>query len=209
MQVLAPVIPRLRRGQRGITGLETAIIVLAFIVVASVFSYTILSAGIFATGQSREAILSGLAVARSAVVISGPVIAKNTDGDSDVDEIQFILVNAGDGEGIDFRATTDTDNDGLVSDETNRVHTTAISYADSRQRIEDLAWTKIALGRGDGDDMLEQRERFQITIYLTTALTSSLTAYGAFTIEVRPGGGSSLVIERAIPAQVDAVMDLR
>ena len=33
--------------QRGITGLETAIILIAFVVVASVFAYTVLSAGIF------------------------------------------------------------------------------------------------------------------------------------------------------------------
>jgi archaeal flagellin FlaB len=38
---------RLHRSQRGITGLETAIILIAFVVVASVFAYTVLSAGIF------------------------------------------------------------------------------------------------------------------------------------------------------------------
>ena len=38
---------QLTRNQRGITGLETAIILIAFVVVASVFAYTVLSAGIF------------------------------------------------------------------------------------------------------------------------------------------------------------------
>ena len=35
--------------ERGITGLETAIILIAFVVVASVFAFTVLSMGIFAS----------------------------------------------------------------------------------------------------------------------------------------------------------------
>ena len=33
--------------ERGITGLETAIILIAFVVVASVFAYAVLTAGLF------------------------------------------------------------------------------------------------------------------------------------------------------------------
>ena len=33
--------------ERGITGLETAIILIAFVVVASVFAFTVLSTGVF------------------------------------------------------------------------------------------------------------------------------------------------------------------
>ena len=39
--------------QRGITGLETAIILIAFVVVASVFAFTVLSTGIFASERSK------------------------------------------------------------------------------------------------------------------------------------------------------------
>ena len=35
--------------ERGITGLETAIILIAFVVVASVFAFTVLSTGIFSS----------------------------------------------------------------------------------------------------------------------------------------------------------------
>ncbi len=196
------------RGERGISGLETAIILIAFVVVASVFAYTILSAGIFSAQQTKETFLSGLASARSAVSISGPVIAKDTDSDSEVEQIIFILTNAGGGEGVDFRVTTDTNADGLLSDEANQVHKTIVSYADDAQRYDDITWTKSQLGKGDGDDLLENGERFQITVDLT-ALTSALDAYSTFTIELRPADGTALIIERSIPAQVDRVMDLR
>ena len=66
---------RLGRDQRGVTGLETAIILIAFVVVASVFAYTVLSAGIFSSDKSKEAIHSGLEQARSSMDIQGSVKA--------------------------------------------------------------------------------------------------------------------------------------
>ena len=39
--------------QRGITGLETAIILIAFVVVASVFAFTVISTGIFTSETSK------------------------------------------------------------------------------------------------------------------------------------------------------------
>ena len=42
--------------ERGITGLETAIILIAFVVVASVFAYTVLSAGIFSSQKGQEVV---------------------------------------------------------------------------------------------------------------------------------------------------------
>ncbi|MEE9286317.1 MAG: archaellin/type IV pilin N-terminal domain-containing protein, partial [Dehalococcoidia bacterium] len=112
------------RSQRGITGLETAIILIAFVVVASVFAYTVLSAGIFSSEKGKEAIYSGLESVRSSMELSGGVLAKDTDGDDDVDTLVFTLANALAGEAIDFNVTTDTDFDGILSDEASKNHTT-------------------------------------------------------------------------------------
>ena len=69
----------LHRSQRGITGLETAIILIAFVVVASVFGYTILSAGIFSADKSKEAISAGLQQARGSMEVVGSVLALDSD----------------------------------------------------------------------------------------------------------------------------------
>ncbi len=61
--------------QKGITGLETAIILIAFVVVASVFAYTVLSAGLFSTQKSQEAVYSGLNEAQSSLELKGSVVA--------------------------------------------------------------------------------------------------------------------------------------
>ena len=61
--------------QRGITGLETAIILIAFVVVASVFSFTVLSTGVFASERSKETVYAGLEEAKSSLEPKGSVIA--------------------------------------------------------------------------------------------------------------------------------------
>ncbi len=66
---------RLGRDQRGITGVETAIVLIAFVVVASVFAYTVLSAGVFSSEKSKEAIYAGLEQARGTMELVGSVKA--------------------------------------------------------------------------------------------------------------------------------------
>ena len=61
--------------ERGITGLETAIILIAFVVVATVFAFTVLSTGVFSAERSKETIYAGLQEARSSREPRGSVIA--------------------------------------------------------------------------------------------------------------------------------------
>ena len=195
------------RDQRGVTGLETAIILIAFVVVASVFAYTVLSAGIFSAEKGKEAVHSGLESARSSMEIVGPVVAKDNNADGDVDEIIFIVANSLKGEPINLATTTDADDDGLLSDETTKSHTTVVSYIDKVQEVTDITWTTSELGQGDGDTLLESGEKFEITVNVAN-LTTRLNANDTFTLEMKPAKGSSLVIERSTPAVIDKVNDL-
>ena len=196
-----------KRDQRGITGLETAIIMIAFVVVASVFAYTVLSAGIFSAEKGKEAVHSGLEQARSSMELVGPVVAKDTNDDDNVDEIVFIMANTLGGEAINLTTTTDADADGLLSDETTRSHTTIVSFVDAVQEVTDVAWTKTELGKGDADNLLEADEKFEITVNISQ-LATRVVANSEFTLEIRPAQGSTTVFERRLPAVVDKVNDL-
>ena len=197
----------LRRDQRGITGLETAIIMIAFVVVASVFAYTVLSAGIFSSEKGKEAVHAGLEQARSSMVILGPVVAKDTNGDGNVDQIVLIVASTLDGEPINLTTTTDTDGDGLLSDEATKLHSTIVSYIDLVQEVTDIAWTKTEIGKGDGDNLLEPTEKFEFTIDVSQ-LATRLSADDEFTLEIKPERGASIVIQRRTPAVIDKVNDL-
>jgi len=71
---------RLHKGQRGMTGLETAIILIAFVTVAAVFGYAVLSAGIFSAEKGKEAVYAGLEQAQSSMELKGSVIAYGAPG---------------------------------------------------------------------------------------------------------------------------------
>ena len=208
------------KGQRGITGLETAIILIAFVVVAAVFAYTALSAGLFSTQKSQEAVYSGLKEAQSTLELRGGVIAtaNATGASGDIKQISFVVSNVLGGEPIDFTApSAASDNGGLAaSGSSNKV---ILNYVDQDQTANDLYWTVTKLGNADDDDLLEQNEKFEITIgsdtatsaggNLVDALSTALTVNKTFNVEVLTPVGAVLVIERTTPPYIDTKMNLR
>ena len=75
MREMSLQLRRLVGDQRGVTGLETAIILIAFVVVASVFAFTVLSTGIFSAERGKETIHAGLRESRSSAELKGSVTA--------------------------------------------------------------------------------------------------------------------------------------
>ena len=68
---------RFHKDESGQTALETAIILIAFIVVASVFAFAILSAGSASTEKGQQAIYAGLEGVQSSMAIKGAVVAED------------------------------------------------------------------------------------------------------------------------------------
>ncbi len=66
----------LHADSRGITGLETAIVLIAFVVVSSVFAFAALSTGLFSSDKSKETINAGLTEASGTLEIRGSITAK-------------------------------------------------------------------------------------------------------------------------------------
>lgn len=184
---------RMHKDQKGITGLETAIILIAFVVVAAVFAYTVLSAGIFTTQKAQEAVYTGLEEVEATLQIKGSVIATatSTGANGTVDNITFTVEGAMQGLAIDFSAKPD--------------NVVVISYLDSTQVERDVDWSIAKVGQADADDLLEGDEKFELTVDLSTL---SLGADTTFNVEVKPPTGAVLYIERTTPAWIDAVMDL-
>ncbi|MBN1165811.1 MAG: flagellin [Methanospirillaceae archaeon] len=60
------------------SGLEAAIVLIAFVVVAAVFSYVMLGAGFFATQKSQEVTYSGIKQATSNMVLDGQLYGDGT-----------------------------------------------------------------------------------------------------------------------------------
>jgi len=209
-------------GQKGITGLETAIILIAFVVVAAVFAYTVLSAGLFSTQKSQEAIYSGLQEAQSTLELKGAVVATadSVGSSGTIRQIAFTVSNVLGGEPIDFTPpTANTSTNSGTADSSVSTNKVIINYVDEYQEVYDLYWTVTKLGNADEDDLLEQNEKFQIVIgestgsaggnLLDALSTSPMGINRTFSLVVMCPAGAVLEIERTTPAYIDTIMNLR
>lgn len=61
---------------KGIVGIEAAIVLIAFVVVAAALAFVVLNMGFYTTQRSKEVMSQGLAQASSALEIDGTVLAK-------------------------------------------------------------------------------------------------------------------------------------
>jgi flagellin FlaB len=175
------------RDERGITGLETAIVLIAFVVVAAVFSFVVLSTGLFSSERGKETVYAGLAKTRGSMALTGGVVA-TSDGTS-VTDIRIGLTLAAGGDTVNLDAT----------DATNR---TVISYIDSAVTDPDMVYTTTEI-IGDGDSLLEQGELSQIDIDMATECGCTITENYTFTLELKPPTGSYLVVQRTTPASIN------
>jgi len=195
--MLKRLVKSLSRDEKGITGLETAIILIAFVVVASVFAYSVLSAGIFSSQKGQEAIYAGLAETRATMELKGSVYAFGNTTTGKITAVTVTLTNTMGGQAIDLTPNP-TGND---------THVTVISYTDANQHISDLPWTDSWIGRNNNDHSLDQNEQAVIRVNLS-GLDPTPTTYTTFTIEIKPMVGAPLILNRTLPAKIDAVMDL-
>jgi flagellin FlaB len=191
---------RVLRDERGITALETAIILIAFVVVAAVFAFTILQAGTFSTERGREAIYGGLEQVSSSMEVMGTLIAQKHPTNNQVMTLTFELQAVAAGGGVNITDTTSSDN------------VVVIAYGDDDEYVDKLEWSMewIVGGHatgGDGDAMLEPGEIAKITINLSdTDNNVTLAQATEFVLEVKPPQGSVIPILRTTPASLDDVM---
>jgi flagellin FlaB len=186
--------------QKGITGIETAIILIAFVIVASVFAYVVLSAGLFSTQKAKEAIHAGLQEAQCTIEVKGNLYGRMQA--SVLQEVYFTVGTTTGGDSIDFTDTS-SNNSNLV----------VISYSDAYQIFPTVNWTMTKLNTIDADNMLDNNELFMITVDLTCVSANATPEqmpgpYHTFQLEVKPPSGAVLVLERTLPARVDQIVNL-
>ncbi|WP_424357510.1 archaellin/type IV pilin N-terminal domain-containing protein [Methanocella sp. MCL-LM] len=177
------------------TGLEAAIVLIAFVVVAAVFSYVMLGAGFFTSQKSKEVVHTGVDQATSSIQLSGDVT-----GIGAANEVTNLYVT------LSLTA-------GNNPVDTSKV---VVSYKDNLQynprifdgvtNAADIHWVKSNQAAGSEDNMLEEFEKVRLDI--TIPGTYNLVANTQFTIEVKPAAGAILPITLTTPPVVSGVMTL-
>ncbi len=81
--------------KRAIVGLETAIILIAFVIIAAVFSFMVINQGLFATEQGKTVIQQGLQQASTPLSVDGTTFVKTAADGANVTGILIPLKTFG------------------------------------------------------------------------------------------------------------------
>ena len=196
--------------RRGLTGLETAIILVAFVITASAFAFVVLNMGMMTAEQAQSVISSSVDESSAAIMMDTDIIgtfANTTGAQSTICLTKatfYIRLSQG-------NTPIDMDDSHVVIIYTNpRCHT---SVYDTNGTI-----TTITSVAGDSDSMLEAGEKFKVVIDFTQIDKASVDPaqadmnnvythpYEELRIEIQPSGGAKFTAERVIPQVSDIVM---
>jgi flagellin FlaB len=190
------------------TGLEAAIVLIAFVVVAAVFSYVVLGAGFFTTQTAQATVHTGVAQASSSLEIVGNVMGVALD--TTPTQLSYIntsvaLTAGGTAMDLTQMVISYSDNNGgrnpsIINttglDCGTLLGTTVTSISGQRwcvaQKINEVGTT---------NNMLEANE-----IWVLSILTpSTATVNSKITVNMQPAVGAVLPISRTLPGAFSKV----
>lgn len=199
--------------RRGMTGIETAIILVAFVITAAAFAFVILNMGFITAEKAQSVIATGMSEATSSLLIDNSVVANfaNVTGSAQRDicmtKLTFYLKLSQGHSPIDI-------SDGrLVATFTNERHHGELYN-------ENGTIMTMTCVNGDGDTLMEVGEKYRVDIDFTEIPNDGVDPavvnrtdlyvhpYETFRVELRPSQGSVLSISREVPAVYVAVMSI-
>lgn len=170
----------------GFSGLEAAIVLIAFVAIAAVFAYATIGTGFLVTSKAQDTTSSSMKSASAGVYIDGGLYGTMTTPSGQLDQLAFYI------------AIPET---GLAQDLTGMIMT----YSESKAPIEKSMGLiadhdHFSIGSDGTVDPSQP-----VILYAGTktrvnfANLQGPTQMNAFTIEVQPKTGPSFFLERYIP----------
>jgi len=192
---------KLTKNEDAFTGLEAAIVLIAFVVVAAVFSYVVLGAGFFTTQKSQEVVHTGVAQTSSTLELSGPVIAK-ASSTTCLGTVSFYLQLAAGGSSVDMNKVTYTIATSKHVATFVDKHATGTDAASFTKVGRDFVGTQT---EGE-NNLLDKHEMVLITIPLTGAKDFTgdkrIQPNDRFNIDIKPDIGAALSMTKTAPASM-------
>lgn len=185
----------------GFTGLEAAIVLIAFVVVAAVFSYMVIGAGFFTKQKAEEAVHTGVQQASSTLEVVGNVYGKTSAAATAVDYIQFSIALAPGGTPVDFAKVVLTYSDTTHLEQLQQMQSTTYPVTSP---ITAGYWAVTDVQNEPSPSpgkLLSPGEQFVIRAHITNAIGVNQK----FTIEIKPSVGAAFGITRTTPGGLNTV----
>ncbi|WP_424038041.1 archaellin/type IV pilin N-terminal domain-containing protein [Methanoregula sp.] len=208
MKVIA--MSSLKKDDNGFTGLEAAIVLIAFVVVAAVFSYVVLGAGFFTTQKAQQTVYSAVGQASSTVQIVGTVYGTNPAATgASTDNITDVIFNLGLAAGatpVDMSKVVMTFSDQSQMITLNATPLKSDGTNANRLTTPNWAITEFQNAPGANSTLLQPNEQMTIDVWLGKATDpTTIPRDDAFAIEIRPSVGAAFSITKTAPDAIHAV----
>jgi len=200
---------KLHKNKKAIVGIEAAIVLIAFIIIAAALSYVVVNMGFYTTQKTKETIQSGLDESLSALQLDGVVTGK-TNAANYIEYIIFpVKLSVG-------KAALDFGNESVIVsvylpnatllNVYEGVNSTTNTDWDSLNTTLDLSGdqAKFAIYNGDNDTVLESTEKAFLVMRLDTDADHAIADYDAVKIEVKTAVGAALTVVRTAPGGMPA-----
>lgn len=174
------------------TGLEAAIVLIAFVVVAAVFSYVVLGAGFYTTQKSQETVYKSVEQATSNIQLLGQVYGITGNSSLNVEKLKFAIGLTPGAPSVDIEKMSI-----LYSNET-----TAPRLITPISGTTPSVYGFVATRNGNAVTTIAGQEQVDIEFMVGYSSADSPGKNTRFNIELRPAVGSALLFSRTLPPQV-------
>jgi archaeal flagellin FlaB len=186
------------KDEKGFTGLEAAIVLIAFVVVAAVFSYVMLGAGFFTTQKSQEVVHTGVTQASSSVELGGDVIAQGDTANSKIGNITLFLQLTSGGSQVDMNRTL------IVYSSPSKAPTELLNNSTANDKYFQIV--QRYNNYSTADYLIDKGEKFEVMVNVSAL--EAVTANKEFQVEIKPPQGATYTIHRKAPPSISAIMTL-
>jgi flagellin FlaB len=210
---------KLFKNKKGIVGVEAAIVLIAFLIIAAALSYVVINMGFYTTQKTKETMQTGLDESLTALQLDGVVTARTNTTSS---HILYVLIpvklSAGRGSvdlsGSSVVVSVYLPNATLMNIYQGAVTTSNTTWTDLITALAlDDNEAKFAIYNDNGYDntVLESNEKAFLLIRLNSSdAEGMLGEYETIKIEVRTAKGAALTVVRTAPGGLnqDCFVDL-
>ncbi|WP_292319124.1 archaellin/type IV pilin N-terminal domain-containing protein [Caldisphaera sp.] len=196
----------LNRKKKGMVGIDTAIILIAFVLVAAAVAFVVLDMGMTSATKAKQTMVNGLQQASTALEVNGEILGLTNSTGTGVDELAIPLgVTPGTGY-VSFDTATFvvsfSDQYGSYPNIYIGVSKKSISASTSLYSLHNnssngpIAKAYFLTGNVT-PTVLGPYGQALLVISLPNG--KSLTAYNSFTVTIKPSVGGALTVSRIIP----------
>lgn len=174
--------------EEGFTGLEAAIVLIAFIIVAAVFSYVVLGAGFFTTQKAQETVYRGVEQSTTNVQLVGNVYGLSSNTTEGIDQIRLTIGLVPGTPYINLEKMTI-----IVS--TPTFGPKILAWTNQSSSTKDTNFVALKNGVGTSQSTMTSGDQTEIQFNITAVPRDT-----KINIEIRPGLGATYAFSKTTPS---------